>query len=143
MEADNHYNVQALLEEVGVQQISADWGCACGDDTDAAARCQCECASAKDPASDGWETVNGEDGREVSCSLGVGGEPLSADCAFVSLVASSADSPFCLRALRDLRRAVRMASGSMRHLGTHGVVARRSESRLIVVFGFDQFGLSC
>ena len=131
VEADEHYNVQALLEEAGVQQIHASWGCECGDEAgDAEARCQCKCKSAG-PGNEGWETVHGEDGHDVSCFMGVGGECHRA-CAvarsFLWRPFSLADHVILLIfTLRFSRGAVRTANGSMRHLGHNGVVARRGE----------------
>ena len=108
VEADDGYNVLALLREAGVGNINAQWGCACGhedaEDGDgngdgaaaAAARCECECLPARvatSGGSDNWTRVRAEDGAEVPCFVGLG---------------------------------VRTGTGGLRRIGTHGSVARKS-----------------
>ena len=96
MQADERYDVVALMAEAGISEINARWGCECGDEDEEdgdgaeAARCECEC----EPSGvQGWTPVRGEDGAGVSCYLGFG---------------------------------VRTGSGGQRQIGIHGSVARRS-----------------
>ena len=101
VEADEHFNVLALLREAGIHEMSASWECDClGDGGEFGhleeaghGGCECECRPRNDE--DGWDAVDAHDGAGIPCTLELG---------------------------------VRTASGGVRNLDMDGIVARRGES---------------
>ena len=89
VEADEHFNVLALLREAGIHELSASWECNCegndgGLESKDAAVSTCECKCKARGEQDGWDPIAGHGGEGIPCILGIGGE-----LNMISLIASS------------------------------------------------------